>query len=145
MCYCGNTGAERIPKWGITEIRHWRFWINSWLDSGEENSPAAKAGPWTCDLSTTSPGQASAHFLIFILPPLKICCFLKREVKARVYHPPPPPPPPPHTHTFLLKYPWLTHIKLNATPRSKYPWPKNANSKCIPCRPPAPAKQQALK
>ena len=45
MCYCGNTGLERIPKLESAQK----------VDPGEENSPAAPAGMWTQDLSVTSP------------------------------------------------------------------------------------------
>ena len=39
MCWCGNVGVERIQK----------------VDSGDENSPAAPAWIWTCNLSVTNP------------------------------------------------------------------------------------------
>ena len=45
MCYCGNTGVERIPKQESVQK----------VDPGEEYSPAAPAGTRTRDLSITSP------------------------------------------------------------------------------------------
>ena len=44
ICFCGNTGVERIPKESAQKV-----------DPGEENSPAAPAGTRTRDLSIRNP------------------------------------------------------------------------------------------
>ena len=44
MCYCGNTGVERIPKKESAQK----------VDSGEENSPVIPAGTRTRNLSITN-------------------------------------------------------------------------------------------
>ena len=44
MCHCSNTGMEWTPD----ESQHTKM-------TGEENSPAAPAGIWTCNLWSTSP------------------------------------------------------------------------------------------
>ena len=45
MCYCGNTGVERIPDLESAQK----------VDPGEENSPAAPARNETRDLWITCP------------------------------------------------------------------------------------------
>ena len=80
MCYCGNTGVERIPKLESAQK----------ADPGEETSPPFLQGfepdahesdalttglsppPVTCGLSFISVQMAGAHWLVHAVHPFRI-------------------------------------------------------------------------
>ena len=66
MCYCGNTGVERIPKLESAQK----------VNSGEENYPAAPAGIWTHDLSVMSP---ALYPLSYPRPQVSVPCIYTHD------------------------------------------------------------------